>query len=36
MGNNKLNSTQLNNWMSHVAIQPKYGESKVWALNINK
>ena len=21
--------------MSHVAIQPKYGESKMWALNIN-
>ena len=22
--------------MSHVAIQPKYGESEMWALNINK
>ena len=23
-------------WMSHVAIQPKYGESEIRALNINK
>ena len=22
--------------MSHVTMQPKYGESKIWALNINR